>query len=158
MDNLLIGLITLIGVQGVLLMVPPIIIKTDNQKWLRGATARNNPVCIWINPEQKNYKAVLAQETYECETRKWLYNLAKWWLSDDYKRIIEATGQEIEVQMYVDLNIGVSETNYRRVQAETLANKYNQFAHWSVNDIESMMFRQRDLAQRWIRNSEEFGG
>lgn len=158
MDNLLIGLITLIAAQGALLITPPIIIKTKDQRYLKGATARNNPVCIWIDPDQKNYKAVLAQETYECETRKWLYNLAKWWLFDDYKRILEATGQEIEVQVFISLNKGASETNYRRLQAEILANKYNQFAHWSVNDIESMMFRQRDVAQRWIRNSEEFGG
>ena len=83
METILQVFLTLAFCQGVLLIIPPIVIKTTNDFWLRGATARNNPLFIWIDPHQVYYEAVLAQEVYECEARKWLYNLAKWYVSSD---------------------------------------------------------------------------
>lgn len=146
-------ILTLTFCQGVLLIIPPIVIKTKNDFWLRGATARNNPLFIWINPGQIYYDAVLAQEKYECESRKWLYNLAKWYVSSGYKREIELMGQAIEIVIATKDMHQIAAEKYLQKQARTLSTKYKQFNRYTQQQVEDMLFRQLPKAEMWVKEN-----
>jgi len=149
-----IAVVTLVVCQVFMLLLPPIIVLTKDQKHLQGSTARNNSIYIWIDPDQKNFMHILAQETYECLRQKWIYNVFRWHISDNYKRVLEATGQEVEVQSLFTLKPYSSYLKeYRKKQAESLVKKYKQFKGHKVDDVESLMIRQTDHAKKWLRKN-----
>ena len=153
METLLQTLLTLLFCQGVLLLIPPIVIKTKNKLWLRGATARNNPLIIWINPEQEYYDAVLAQERYECETRKWLHLLVKWYVSKDYKREIELMGRSIEIVIVTNGMSKIAAERYLHVQSLTLIKNYAQFKGYSVDEVKDMIYKTLPKAETWVKEN-----
>jgi len=153
METILQVFLTLAFCQGVLLIIPPIVIKTTNDFWLRGATARNNPLFIWIDPHQVYYEAVLAQEVYECEERKWLYNLAKWYVSSDYKREVELMGQAIEIVIATKDMHRVAAKKYLQKQAATLSGKYSQFNKTEIEAIEDMLYKSLPKAEMWVKEN-----
>ena len=153
METILQVFLTLAFCQGVLLIIPPIVIKTTNDFWLRGATARNNPLFIWIDHHQVYYEAVLAQEVYECEARKWLYNLFKWYVSFDYKREVELMGQAIEIVIAVNGMQSKSAKAYLQKQAWTLSTKYKQFNSYTQHQVEDMLYKSLPKAEMWAKEN-----
>lgn len=148
--SILIGLLT---VQGFLLLVPPVIIKVSSNNWLlkkRGATAVNNPFGVLIAKDQEHYHAVLAQEIYECETRKSLIHLIRSIVSIKEARRIEATGQTITVLMMCQLDRSLSLPDARYRRAEFIAKSYKQFDGWTPASVEHLMKNQNYIAQKWV--------
>lgn len=138
--------------QGLLLLMPPIVIKVKTDNWLlkrRGATAVNNPFGVLIDKNQKHYHAVLAQEIYECEQRKNLFYLVKTLVSDSEARTLEATGQLITVFMMCDIDKSLLLDVVRHRRAEYIIRKYKQFKFWSVHDVLELMKHQEDVARKW---------
>lgn len=155
---------TIIGLvifQALLLLVPPIIVKTtkDNPRLKKhNATAINNPFGVLIAVDQKHYHPVLAQELYECETRKNLFRLVKSIKSPDEARRIEATGQLITVLMMCEMDENLKFSSEMWNRCEFVANNYKQFEFWSQKDVHKLMSEQMYDAENWVEHHlEELG-
>ncbi len=152
-DILLQALLTLAACQGVIFLMPPIIIKVKADNWLlkrRGATAVNNPLGVLIDKNQEHYHAVLAQELYECEQRKNLFYLVKTLVSDSESRTLEATGQAITVLMMCNIDKSLNPDVVRHRRTEYITRKYKQFNFWSVDDVLELMKQREDIARKWV--------
>lgn len=150
LTDILIGLALF---QGLLLLMPPIIIKVGHDNWLlkkRGATAVNNPFGVLIDKSQKHYHPVLAQELYECETRKNLFRLVLIITSKSESRRIEATGQTATVLLMCQMNKSLNEHDELYKRAEFMIRKYKQFEFFSVDDVITLMNSHRDEAQKQV--------
>lgn len=137
--------------QGLLLLIPPIVIKVGSDNWLlkkRGATALNNPFGVLIDKSQKHYHPVLAQELYECETRKNLFRLVLSITSKKESRRIEATGQTTTVLLMCQMDKSLNEYDELRKRAEFMTRKYKHFEFFSVDDVITLMNSYREEAQK----------
>jgi hypothetical protein len=151
-DTLIYTPIGLLLLQGILLLVPPIVINTNEDNWLlkkRGATALNNPFGVLINKNQKHYHPVLAQELYECESRKSLITLIKSVVSKNVARHVEATGQAITIQMMCQMDRSLKFADVRYKRAEYISRNYKQFKGWTPKSVERLMEMNNYEAQKW---------
>jgi hypothetical protein len=121
---------------------------------LEGATGRNWPLLVVMEPDAPMYKAVLAQEIWESIHKTNPINLIRT-RSGKGAQELELMGHEVEVQVAV-LLYGVKEHEYRKKEAESMKG-YSQFKGWDAARIEAGMIEKTNAAQSWVaRNQKRF--
>lgn len=141
------ALLLLAAYQGLILFIPPIVFKVKKGDWLadtfllfgnRYHNARNNPLFIVIREDIEHFNAVLDQEMFECEQKKWIHKMIYCSYTKQGQKKLELMGHEIEVQSAV-LHYGVDEEVYRKKEAESMRAGYKVFSLDKVSEIESGM-------------------
>jgi len=118
---------------------------------LDGATGRNWPLLVVMDPDASMYKAVLAQEIWESIHKTNPINLLKT-RSGKGAQELELMGHEVEVQVAV-LLYGVKEHEYRKREAESMKG-YKQFKGWETPDIVDGMMDKTNEAKKWVTKNK----
>ena len=121
---------------------------------LRDANGKNKPLYVQIDPTVPYYKAVLAQEVWESIHKTNPINLIRS-RTKKGQRDMELMGHEVEVQAAV-LLYGITESTYRRIEAETMQRGYGGI--FKGVDVETEMAKLSGKARAWVvENKGRFG-
>ena len=107
-------------------------------------------IFVFIYGDLDCYRAVLAEELWECEAKKPLHKLLWIGLSDKGKRWLELRGHEINVQVAVAL-YHKSEQGYRYKEALALT-RYKGFEDLELEQIIEQMKAVKQFAIIEARN------
>ena len=125
------------------------------KKHLKDANGRNSILYVQMDPDAPMYKAVLAQEIYECLYKVDPINLIRSRTTKG-QRDMELMGHEVEVQAAVML-YGVKEAQYRRAEASAMQTGYDCFKGMELPEIVDAMADKTIEAQKWVaRNQGRF--
>ena len=147
----------IIAVQGLLLILPPKVIQLERGSWLGNKiigknNGRNNAIFVFIYGDLDCYRAVLAEELWECEAKKPLHKLLWVGLTDEGKRWLELRGHEVNTQVAVKV-YKVNEITYRLEQAKALKKYYKEFSGQNAVKIAKSM---KDLREFAIKESKSY--
>jgi hypothetical protein len=122
------------------------------KKHLKDANGRNSILYVQMDPDAPMYKAVLAQEIYECLYKVNPINLIRSRTTKG-QREMELMGHEVEVQAAVML-YGVKEAQYRRAEASAMQGWYECFKGMELPEIVDGMMDKTNAAQSWVAKNQ----
>lgn len=124
---------------------------------LKSRNALNWPGLIILDPTAPMRAAIWAQELYESKLRMNPVNALRSMFLASFRRKMELTGHEIEVQAAVRF-YGSDEVNHRWREARALKSSYDEFRGMTVSEIVRQLRARKRAAQRFVnRHSEEIG-